>query len=834
MRRVPALLMPTRAVASALVLAIVSACKGVPADGAPRNLHLLPGCVLRLVDAEVSFRAGLYTETWQFVGSTPGDDGYELAADCSCPFAISLPQEGLSGRGEFSRSPDGRTRARWRVVPEHDGRSNGLVVNAVFPGAVWRGGFVVADGRRVEFPRQAGSLRLLCGAYRRLEFSGPGSERGFVLEFNEPRSLLLQDDQAVSARYSTLTLRIFLAPDRYSGGRTYEADMWFSGRSVGAFETPRPLELKQDGEWVPIRSSPDVVAGSALDFSQAIPCRHRPAGRYGRVVAGGETFEFEKMPGVAQRFAGANLCGPSIAVGEEDARRAARRFSAVGYNSVRIHNHDWVFCRGETDGTSLNENAMRRFDALFAAFKDEGHYVTIDLFVNRHVPWRACGIDRKGVLTMADFKVWVQFHEGVFSNFLAHAGAFLNRVNTRTGIRYADDPALACVSLVNEANLGNSAKDAVMRCPEAASAYAEYTSSHPGRSDKALLESFYAERERMFARRVRAFLRDELKCPVLLANMNGWHYTDENDAVRKTEFDYADQHHYVAHPKYLSRKYSPPAELRWENPLKDYGGAFWLADRKLKGIPFACSEWNFCAPLAYRSQAGLAMGLLAASQSWGALWRYAWSDNPRVVTEPGSSPVNFFMIGADPLALATERATTCLFLRHEADGLSGEIARAREKGDLRIDTSGTSGGWASGGALDAGFLKAEFSGAAAIWVSALDGRPLEASGRLVVFHLTEVLNTGMRFADGTRSVLLKPGGCPLLARRGEARISLPLDGGPWRAYALASDGNRKQELPIEECGGRRLMRARTDCDPGDATLAYELVRGEKTTKVALR
>lgn len=802
-------------------VAIATAGEGFAAEVNRPNLHVLPGGILRLVDADISFRPGLYTDTWQFVGSVAGENGYEVGKDGVCPFVVRLPQGEMAGRGDFSLYPDGRARAKWQVVPKEDGASNGLVVNAVFRGARWRGGFVEADGRRIAIPQRGDALRVLDGAFRRLAFSDGKSERGFVLEFDEPQSLILQDDQAVDAGFSTLTLRLFLTKDRYAGGTAYEMGTWFSGKSVGAFELRRAVVLKQNEEWMPIRSCSDVLPGSALDFSQAIPCRHRPAGRYGRVVAVGEQFEFEKMPGIAQRFAGANLCGPSVAVEEECAKRLAKRFSAVGYNSVRIHNHDWVFCRGESDGTTLNEDTMRKFDALFSAFKDEGHYVTIDLFVNRHIPWRSCGIDRDGVMTMGEFKTWVQFHEGVFSNFLSHAHAVLDRVNTRTGIRYADDPALAFISLVNEANLGNCAKEVVMQCPEAASAYADYAAEHSDKSEKDALESFYADRERMFARRVKTYLRDELKCSALLTNMNAWHYTRENEQVRKTEFDYADQHHYVAHPKYLGRKYSLPAELWWVNPLNET--AFWLAGCKLKGLPFASSEWNFCAPLAYRSQAGLATGLLAASHRWGALWRYAWSDDPTVVVEPSSAPVHFFMIGADPLALATERATTCLFLRHEADGLSNEIVRSREENVLRIDTVGTSGGWANGGILDAGFLKAKISLPSAVWVSALDGKSLEKSRRMVVFHLTEVLNTGMKFADGTRSILLEEGRVPLLARKGEAQISLPLAGDGWKAYALAADGNRKLELPIEERCGRRLIKATVDCDPRDATLAYELI-----------
>ena len=60
-------------------------------------------------------------------------------------------------------------------------------------------------------------------------------------------------------------------------------------------------------DWIPFAPEPDIVEGSALDFS-AFAGKVEPAGTYGRVVVRNGRFEFERKPGVPQRFLGANVC----------------------------------------------------------------------------------------------------------------------------------------------------------------------------------------------------------------------------------------------------------------------------------------------------------------------------------------------------------------------------------------------------------------------------------------------------------------------------------------------------------------------------------------------
>lgn len=181
------------------------------------------------------------------------------------------------------------------------------------------------------------------------------------------------------------------------------------------------------------------------------------------------------------------------------------------------------------------------------------------------------------------------------------------------------------------------------------------------------------------------------------------------------------------------------------------------------------------------------------------------------------------------MAQATERALTCLFLRHDGDGLASEVGFAEERGRMVLDAVRTSGGWTGAGVLDAGFLRAAVDTQAAIWASVVDGASLKKARRILVVHLTEVLNDGSRFENDTRRVMLAGGSVPLIARRGRAKVSLGIPAVGWAAYALATDGRRIAKIPLREENGRLTFTVDVKGPDGKACLYYELERGGRLT-----
>lgn len=221
-------------------------------------------------------------------------------------------------------------------------------------------------------------------------------------------------------------------------------------------------------DWVPVKDTTAVKAGSALDFSAA-GWIDAPAGKYGRVVRKGDHFEFAGKPGVKQRFYGVNLCFTANYMSAADAEELCTRLARIGYNALRIHHYERELCDAK-DGTTIRPEKMAELDNLLNACIRHGLYLTTDLFVSRNVPWRSCGIDRDGLVQMDEYKELVLFHDGAFGNLLDFSRQLLGHVNPETGSRWADEPAFAFLAFVNEGNPGNHGYGFMKDLPEAKAA----------------------------------------------------------------------------------------------------------------------------------------------------------------------------------------------------------------------------------------------------------------------------------------------------------------------------------------------------------------------------
>ncbi|UKI29528.1 MAG: hypothetical protein L6W00_15745 [Lentisphaeria bacterium] len=84
---------------------------------------------------------------------------------------------------------------------------------------------------------------------------------------------------------------------------------------------------------------------------------------------------------------------------------------------------------------------------------------------------------------------------------------------------------------------------------------------------------------------------------------------------------------------------------------------------------------------------------------------------------------------------------------------------------------------------------------------ALDDRPLRDSSRILLLHLTDVINSDAVFGNRRFTVVKKPGGLPLLLRRGSCRIRLNTPN-TYRITALSADGASRGN-----CEGRSTGRA---------------------------
>lgn len=650
------------------------------------------------------FRVGAYTEGWKFRGAA---GGARVGGDSSGQRIFSIDMGGsgganvaagalrFDGSATFSETSDGGVRAEWKIVPDRDGFVQEAMAEARIPIRKVAGGFIV-DGRHVPIPETTPEKpHLFRGLVSRVEALGQDGSPWLRIDLPESARILIQDNRCWGSSV-VATLRLFFVIGKVEAGREYRLSAEFRapGGSIGLAQDNQVV-ISAGAEWIPFRPAPRgedwIEPGSALDFSQSIR-RHAPAGAFGRVVAVGDHFELEGRPGEEFRLCGVNLVHGANAPSVEAADRFAANLARMGFNSVRIHHHERpLLAKGDGAALALDPDAQDRFDALCAACIRHGLYITTDLYVSRApISWRSVGVDRDGAMNKDEFKMLALFHEGAYSNLVAWTRQFLGHVNPYTGRSLAEEPALATLALVNEGNLGNYGRNALLAIPGVEDAWREWRAARglePASLDalpadlyqgsgesKALSDEFalfLADRETLVFRRLTELLRGELGCHALVSSLSSW-YNPASYCLPRAEFDYDDDHGYVDHPYFLGKSWGLPSSHPGANPLLGGDGVPGFAWRRLFGKPFCVTEWNWAAPGEYRMAYGLVMGALAARQGWSGLWRFAWSHDRDGVEAPGSVRMRYFDLHADPALCASERATLSLFLRGDLTPLPTE------------------------------------------------------------------------------------------------------------------------------------------------------------------
>jgi hypothetical protein len=159
---------------------------------------------------------------------------------------------------------------------------------------------------------------------------------------------------------------------------------------------------------------------------------------------------------------------------------------------------------------------------------------------------------------------------------------------------------------------------------------------------------------------------------------------------------------------------------------------------------------------------------------------------------------------------------------------TGEVLIDAPRNRLVLDTARTAGGFAPAGetvttttgGVEITLLETD----ATVWVSALDDQPIRQSRRLLVTHLTDLQNSGIRYAEEARQTLLDWGALPHLVRAGRAHVTLHLQA-PERyvVWALSPGGKRLARVPAEVGNGNLQFILDVAGDaPAGARMLYEV------------
>lgn len=465
-----------------------------------------------------------------------------------------------------------------------------------------------------------------------------------------------------------------------------------------------------------------------------------PAGKYGFI----EARDGHLYRGDGKRFRcwGVNLTGWTIG-GEEipshkDAETYANALARLGVNCVRMHFLDRPdtpdqmrnegtggpvthgprgLIRGDVNNSrEINPERMERLDYWFAQLKKNGIYVNFNLNVGR-VFKSGDGVPDVDLINNA--KAFTYFGPELVALQKEYAKQLLGHTNQYTGLRYADDPAVMTVEVVNENSVlefwmrnwlrGERVKgganyqldmtphyqallvekyNAWLAKNRTAAQVAELhriagvaadkpvpfmrRGDHPDaprlRLDAEL--AFLTQVEIDFHADMKRYLKDELGVKSPVVPMADHTYFIANQPLMRTALkgDIVDAHVYWQHPAIYGRRNEPMVNSPELSIIQK------LARSTAVGKPFTVSEVNHPFPSEYGSEMIPILASYAALQDWDGIFFYTFET--KVSGEWKPAIADHFDMTLDPVKMAQMPAGAMIFLRGDVSAAKTVLTRS--------------------------------------------------------------------------------------------------------------------------------------------------------------
>lgn len=232
-----------------------------------------------------------------------------------------------------------------------------------------------------------------------------------------------------------------------------------------------PISFEPDNRWVDTKdwivyeNANDFAPGSAIGAEDWL---EKPAGKRGWLKMDGDQFVF--ADGTPVKFWGVNISWNQMACPHPEADQWNDKWAKHGVNLVRLHkflDHDWSGIMTREDHMAPDPVKMERFDYFHGSAKKRGIYLGWSASyrfkvtpADKEKVWFYDEIAAKDPKEMGTYEHHLKsFAPDLQDLLIAQTVNLLKRTNSATGIRYADDPALAYIELHNEEDIFMSHDD---------------------------------------------------------------------------------------------------------------------------------------------------------------------------------------------------------------------------------------------------------------------------------------------------------------------------------------------------------------------------------------